>query len=708
MVKIRVFDPISTQAVEDLRKIADVIDEGWDFDIAIVRSHTKVTREFIDKSPNLKLVVRAGVGLDNVDQEYCIGKGIDVRNTAEASTISVAELVFALLLGIARRIVQRTEEIKKGTWHKEGGFELSGKTLGIIGYGRIGREVAKRAKSFGMAVVAYDPYLTKMDVPMLSLNELFHVSDIITLHIPLTDETKNLINAKTIREMKDGVILINTSRGGIIDENDLYEALVKGKVSFAGLDVFQIEPPNSKLLELDNVVLTPHIGGSTVDASDRVGEAVVEQIRDFIKKRSETADMSKSKDNFYLITISSGDRPGITAAVTEVLSKHKIAILDAEQATIQGVLALSFLAEIDEAIRDKITRELQKKAEELGLNLNVTPFGELKPRKKTLYELTCLTPVPRGEILAQVSKVLYDNKANIETIRQFTGEDLVALELSVDVSGSPDIERLKQKIMSAGKELGFDVALQRESVFRKSKRLIVFNMDSVLVDIDVIDEIAKVAGAREALSKATASTVEKGFSSEQILMQRVKALKGVSSDALEYVATKLSLTKGAKELVKQLKNMGYSTAMVSSSFTFFTEKLKDELGLDYTYGNKPIIVEDKLTGELEKPIINGVEKAQIMLEIAAKEKISLDQVVAVGNGVDDIEMLGKAGLGIVFRTKGEYKSYIGGSIVQTNLKSILYMLGVTEEDLEREFLRWLDDLGYTRLYGGDIAPDGIA
>ncbi len=537
--------------------------------------------------------------------------------------------------------------------------------------------MAKRAKSFGMSVVAYDPYLTKMDVPRLSLDELFHVSDIITLHIPLTDETENLVNAKTIKEMKDGVILINTSRGGIINEDDLYDALVKNKVSYAGLDVFQIEPPNSKLLQLDNVVLTPHIGGSTVDASDRVGEAVVDQVKDFIKKLGEGEGMRQTKD-LYLITISSEDRPGITAAVTEVLSKNKIGILDAEQATIQGVLALSLLIEANESIRETLTSELQKKAGELGLNLKVTPFGELKPRKKTLYELTCLTPVPRGEILAQISKVLYSNKANIETIRQFTGNELVAMELSVDVSGSPDIEKLKQSVMGAGKELGFDVALQRESVFRKSKRLIIFNMDNVLVNIDVIDEIAKIAGTHEA---AKPEGAKKGVDSAQLLRQRVKELKGVSSDSLEYVAGKLSLTKGAKDLVRQLKSMGYSTAMVSSNFTFFTEKLKDELGLDYAYGNKPVIVDEKLTGELEEPVIDGSGKASIMLSIAEKEKIQLDQIVAVGNGVDDIEMLSKAGLGIVFHAKGGYGDYVGSSIVQTSLKSILYMLGCSEEDL---------------------------
>ncbi|MFH0748496.1 MAG: phosphoserine phosphatase SerB [Candidatus Bathyarchaeota archaeon] len=681
MVKIRVFDTISPKAVEDLSSIAEVLDDGWDFDIAVVRSKTKVTKEFMDKAFNLKLVLRAGVGLDNVDQEYCEKKGIDVRNTAEASTISVAELVFALLLSIARRTVQRTEEIKKGTWKKEGGFELSGKTLGIVGYGRIGREVAKRAKSFGMIVVAYDPFYEKTNVPMLSFKELLRVSDIITLHTPLTNATKEIINASTIEEMKDGVILINTSRGEIINEKDLYDALVKGKVSFAGLDVFHSEPPDKKLLELENVVLTPHIGGSTVDSSDRVGEAVVDQITDYIKKRSENSDAHHLKDNFYLVTISSEDRPGITATITEILSTHNVAIMDAEQATIQGVLALSFLVEMDKSTKDKVTKELEKKAAELELNLRVMSFGELKTRKKILYSLSCLTAVPRGEVLTRVSKILFQNNANIETIRQLAGKDLVALELSVDVCRSPEIEKLKQEIMVAGKELGFDVALQKESDFRKSKRLIIFDMDGILINTDIMREIAKIAGVSEELSKLTEKVAGGNVDSKQFLHKSVLLFKGISVDSLEYIANKLSLTKGTLELVTILRNMGYKIALVSSSFTFFTDKLKEKLCLDYAFGNKLKLTNGFLSGELEEPIIDGPEKARLMLEIATKEKIPTDQIVAVGNGVDDIDMLNKAGLGIVFHAKGENKKYFIGSIVQTNLKSILYMLGASEENL---------------------------
>ncbi|MHA2405114.1 MAG: phosphoserine phosphatase SerB [Candidatus Hermodarchaeia archaeon] len=679
MIKIRVFDAISPHTITELRNIAEVIEKGWDFDVAIVRSTTKITKDFVDRAVNLKMVLRAGVGLDNIDQEYCKLKKIEVRNTAQASTISVAELVFALLLSIARKIVQKTDEVRKGYWRKEGGFELSGKTMGIIGYGNIGQEVAKRAASFGMTVIAYDPFITKANVPILGLKELLHVSDIITLHVPLNESTREIISSETINEMKDGIILINTSRGGVVNENDLYNALLSEKISFAGLDVFQIEPPHSKLIELTNVVLTPHIGGSTIDASDRVGEAVIEQVKEFIKKRVEDVNSNHQRDNFYLMTVSSEDRPGITATLTEILSRHEVAILDAEQATIQGILALSFLVEMDTPTKNRVTQDLQEKAAELALNLKVTPFAERKTRKKVLYALTCLTSVPRGEVLTYISQILFQNSVNIETIRQLTGEDLVALELSVDVSASKNLEKLKQDIMRAGKELRFDVALQSEEVFRKSKRLIIFNLEGVLTDLDLINEIAKVAGLQKNLNTLMEHTLNQGLSAKQTLKRRVALLKGISANALEYIATKIQLTKGTRQLITLLKRMGFKIGVISSAFTFFTERIQEELDLDYAYGNECIISDNHLSGNLTDPIIDGPEKTQQMIKIAEEEGILLDQVVVVGNGIDDIEMLSKAGLGIVFQTKGEYLRNIGGSIVQTNLKSILYMLGASEE-----------------------------
>lgn len=672
------FDLLPAHTVEELRKITDVVEDGWDFDIAIVRSGTQVSKEFVDKAKRLKLVVRAGVGLDNVNLAYCKKRGIDVRNTAEATSTSVAELVFAHLLSIARKTVESTEKMRKGSWLKEEGFELAGKTLGIVGYGRIGREVARRAKAFGMKVVVYDPFVKTSDAFLLSFNELLHVADVITLHLPLTESTRNMINKEAILKMKDRAILINTSRGDIINEADLYEALLNGKISYAGLDVFQNEPtPSQRLLKLDNVVLTSHIGANTVDAQDRVGEAVVEQVQDFIN------NLIVYGQNLYVITVSSEDRPGITAALTSILLKHDVPILDAEQATIQGLLALSFLVQVSPFYKKDLDKDLLEKAKEMDLNLKVIPYKRTRKRgDKTLYVLTCLSHIPRGDVLAYVSKVLSQNKANIETIRQFHGKDLVTLELLIDVSGTRDLEKLKQELMSAGEALSFDVALQRENVFRKSKRLIIFDVDSTLIDMEIIDEVAKVAGIQKELSAITEAANRGTLDFQQSLRERVAMLKGLSFDALKYVASTVQLTEGARDLITLLKQMGFKIAIISGGFTFFTDLLKKELELDYAFANQLAIKDQCLTGELEGPIIDGSEKVRIMLRIAEDEKIPLDQVVAVGNGANDIEMLSKAGLGIAFHPTGDLKKYVKGTIVQRNLRSILYMLGLNEEDFE--------------------------
>jgi phosphoserine phosphatase len=677
-VKIRLFDPLPVQTIKELRKIAEVVKGGWDFDIAIVRGKTKVTKDFINRAKRLKLVVRAGVGLDNVDLSYCEKKLIEVRNTVEASKSSVAELVFAHLLSIARKMIKSTANMKKGRWLKEEGFELSGKTLGIVGYGRIGREVARRAKAFGMMVVAYDPYIKTSDILLLNFKELLHVADVITLHLPLTNNTRNMINKKAILEMKDGAILINTSRGDVINEADLNEALINGKISYAGLDVFQNEPtPSKKLLNLDNVVLTSHIGGSTVDAQDRIGEAVVNQVKDFIN------NLTTYGQNLFMITVSSDDRPGITAHLTSILLKYDVAILDTEQATIQGLLILSFLVQISPSFIKELKKELFEKAKEFDLNLKIMPYKRTKKRReKTLYVLTCLSHIPRGEVLASVSKILSQNNANIETIRQFQGKNIVALELLIDINDTDDLEKMKQALMSAGEALNFDVALQRQNVFRKSKRLIVFDMDSTIVEMEIIDEVAKVAGVEKEIQSITEATMRGKIDFQKSLKQRVAMLKGLSVDALKFVASNVRLTEGARDLIKLLKQMGFKIALISGGFTFFTDLLKEDLKLDYTFSNQLVIKDQHLTGELEGPIIDGSEKTKILLRIAEEEKIPLDQVVAVGNGANDIEMLSKAGLGIAFHPTGDFKKYVKGTIVQRNLKSILYILGLTETDFK--------------------------
>lgn len=256
----------------------------------IIRSATKVTSDIIEVATNLKVIGRAGSGLDNVDKAAATKKGIVVMNTPGGNTITTAEHTIALMFALARQIPQAVASMKEGKWDKKRfmGVELYNKTLGIIGIGNIGKQVAKRAIGLGMNVIGYDPYLSEenardLGIKKVELTELFRTSDFITVHTPLTAETRNLINSKTIGIMKEGVRIINCARGGIVNEADLYEAIKSGKVAGAALDVFEKEPPgDNPLLKLDNVLCTPHLGASTKEAQENVALAIAEQVADYL------------------------------------------------------------------------------------------------------------------------------------------------------------------------------------------------------------------------------------------------------------------------------------------------------------------------------------------------------------------------------------------------------------------------------------------
>jgi D-3-phosphoglycerate dehydrogenase len=259
----------------------------------VVRSETKVTRKVIEAAPQLRAVGRAGVGVDNVDVEAATQRGIVVMNTPGGNTVSTAELTFSMLMALARKIPQAAVSMKAGEWNRKAfsGTELYHKTLGILGMGRIGSEVAKRALAFGMQVLAYDPYLSParaaaLHVEMMDLDALYAQSDFITVHMPLTDETRGMINAAAIARMKNGVRILNCARGGIVNESDLSAAIKSGKVAGAALDVYETEPPPKEfpLRDLPQVILTPHLGASTDEAQENVGIEVAEQITDFLLK----------------------------------------------------------------------------------------------------------------------------------------------------------------------------------------------------------------------------------------------------------------------------------------------------------------------------------------------------------------------------------------------------------------------------------------
>ena len=269
------------EVVSDMKRLADA-------EIIVVRSKTRVDKAMIDAAPALKYIIRGGVGVDTIDVDYAKAKGILVDNTPEASSLAVAELAFALMLVMPNNIVKADVSMKEGKWLKKDleRTELCGKTLGLVGIGRIAREVAVRAAAFGMKVIAYDKYVAVSDAArMTSLDEVFAASDYISLHTPLTDETKGMINKDSIAKMKDGIRLVNTCRGQVVVEADIAEALASGKVAGYATDVFYKEPPEgSPLLTAPNVILTPHLGASTAENLLRLCDSIESRVSKYVSR----------------------------------------------------------------------------------------------------------------------------------------------------------------------------------------------------------------------------------------------------------------------------------------------------------------------------------------------------------------------------------------------------------------------------------------
>ena len=292
--RVLVRESISDAGVDFLRSRFDVDVDSESpledivalYDAIVVRSATKLTADVIDRAVNLKVIGRAGVGVDNVDVEAATRRGIIVANAPESTVVSAAEHTIGLLVALARNIPQAHAALKQGRWERKtyGGIELAGKTLGVLGFGRIGQQVARRALGLGMRAVAYDPYVSaerfrELGVERLETpEEVYGAAEFLTLHLPLTDDTRRSIDANAFARMRDGVRLVNAARGDLVDEDALLEALRSGKVAGAALDVFSSEPYTGPLLELDNVVVTPHLAASTGEAQDRAGVIVAEQV----------------------------------------------------------------------------------------------------------------------------------------------------------------------------------------------------------------------------------------------------------------------------------------------------------------------------------------------------------------------------------------------------------------------------------------------
>ena len=289
---ILISDAFDKSLPEKLKVFGEVTEDASrlsESDVVLVRSKTKCTKEYIDEAKNLKLIIRGGVGMDNIDKAYCEEKGIIAVNTPKSSSIAVAELAFALMISVPNRIVYYNTTMKKGEWNKKTKrSELYGKTLALLGMGNIARKVAERARAFGMNVVSYDKYVDRSDLARMvdSAEEAVRDADYISMHLPLTAETEGIMNASLISVMTKSPVIINTGRGKCVNERDMADALKSGKVSHFCTDVYSVEPMqgDSPLLECDNITLTPHVGANSVENLLRIGDEVIETIEKLKKE----------------------------------------------------------------------------------------------------------------------------------------------------------------------------------------------------------------------------------------------------------------------------------------------------------------------------------------------------------------------------------------------------------------------------------------
>jgi phosphoserine phosphatase len=396
--------------------------------------------------------------------------------------------------------------------------------------------------------------------------------------------------------------------------------------------------------------------------------------------------LKNASSKLVTITAIGRDKPGLVSKLTNVIAEVNANIVDVEETVLRGLFAMFMIVDVHLATvsAEELKDRLVRKGAEVGLQVTLEPY--LEGRRKSEKELALITILgkDRPGIVAKTSTLLGNYDINIEKIRMIARGEIIAMEMLVDLSDlKVPLEKVRIELQSLCETLGVGVILQRENVYQKSKKLIVFDMDSTLVDEETIDEIAKIAGVGEQVKKITARAMNGEIDFVEAVRERVKLLKGLEVKHLEEIAKNMHLTPGAEELTRSLKSMGYKIALISGGFTYFTDRLKEKLGLDYAFGNKLIIKNGVLTGEVEEPIIDGEKKADIIHWISEIEGISRDEIVAVGDGANDQFMLGKVGLGIAFNAKQVLKQVADGVIAQKNLLSILYALGLPDKELKK-------------------------
>ena len=397
-----------------------------------------------------------------------------------------------------------------------------------------------------------------------------------------------------------------------------------------------------------------------------------------------------------LISVSGKDRPGVTAAITELLSGYAVDILDIGQAVIHDSLALGLLINIPDAAENLRSAVLEM-GETLGVDITFLPVSETsyaewtKNQGRPRFILTLLARKIKASHIAKVSRVIADHGLNIDNIVRLSGrvnveEEVEGSKACVEFSLKGEHENsrsLRSGLMQVCSELEIDIAIQEDGIFRRHRRLICFDMDSTLITTEVIDELAALAGVGAQVAAITSRAMSGELDFRKSLHERVSLLEGLSASSLKQVADALPLTEGVEHLFKTLNSLGYKTAILSGGFDFFGKVLQEKLGIDYVYANKLEIESDKLTGKVIEPVVDASKKASLVRQLAAQEGISLEQVIAVGDGANDLEMLAIAGLGIAFHAKPVVRESAEQSISTLGLDSILYLMGIRDREARR-------------------------
>lgn len=406
--------------------------------------------------------------------------------------------------------------------------------------------------------------------------------------------------------------------------------------------------------------------------------------------------MDKTTTELILIRISGLDRPGLTASITEILSGYDVDIMDIGQADIHSTLSLGILFKCCEKDSGNIMKDLLFKASELGINIRFYPISReeyeewVSMQGKNRYILTLLGRKLTAQQIAGATKILANQGLDIDAIRRLTGrvplderKAKVRACIEFSVRGTPrDIDELQSELMRLSTTLDMDFSFQKDTMYRRMRRLICFDMDSTLIKTEVIDELAKRAGVGEQVQEITARAMRGEIDFRESFKERVALLKGLDESVMKDIAEHLPITEGVERLMYVLKRYGYKIAILSGGFTYFGNYLKERFGIDYVYANNLEIVDGKLTGRYVGDIVDGKRKAELLQLLAQVENVDIAQTIAVGDGANDLPMLSVAGLGIAFHAKPKVKANAKQSINTIGLDGVLYFLGFKDSYLD--------------------------